>query len=170
MKMTSAQAAKELRRLNDELKTLLTRESSARYFMASIEEDIEDVRPAYDYAETQQKQIVLEEKIRTLKHALNCFNTTTLVPGFDMTIDQMLVYLPQLTERLSKLSAMKDHLPKTRVSTGYGKSTAIIDYCYANFDIEAAAADYRAVLDELSRAQTALDFVNSTIEFTLDWE
>ncbi len=41
MKYTSAQVAKELRRLNDEHHALLSKEQLSREFVASVGEDIE---------------------------------------------------------------------------------------------------------------------------------
>ncbi len=43
--MTSAQAAKELKRLNEECDTLLSAEARASVFTAAIQEDIESARP-----------------------------------------------------------------------------------------------------------------------------
>lgn len=168
MKMTSAQAAKLLRQLNDELRALQRRETSTKTFLASIGEDVESVRPVYDYTSMQKEQTELETKIRKLKHTLNIFNTTTVIPEFEMTIDEMLVYLPQLTQRKEKLSDMKDALPKERESGGYGRNSNIIDYRYANYDIDKVSADYAAISDELSKAQTALDYINSTKEFEVE--
>ena len=107
MKMTSAQAAKELRKLNDQHDALLAMENKAREFTAAIQENIETVRPAYDYAARQEELAALEEKTRKLKHAINTFNLQQEVPGFEMTIDQMLVYIPQLTARKKKLDYMR---------------------------------------------------------------
>lgn len=163
--MTSAEAAKLLRKLNDEQASLLAREENCRQFLASVGEDVEACRPAYDYAETQAMLQDLEDQIRTLKHALNVFNVTTVVPGFDMTIDEMLVYIPQLTRAKAKLNTMKQVLPKTR-EMSYGSQ--IIDYRYANYDIAAVEADYDKITDELSRAQTALDKVNSIETFQVE--
>lgn len=165
MKMTSAEAAKLLRKLNDEQASLLAKEENCRQFLASVGEDVEACRPAYDYAETQAMLQDLEDQIRTLKHALNVFNVTTVVPGFDMTIDEMLVYIPQLTRAKAKLNTMKQVLPKTR-EMSYGSQ--IIDYRYANYDIAAVEADYDKITDELSRAQTALDKVNSIETFQVE--
>lgn len=167
MKMTSSQANKLIRQLGDELKTLEAREAKTRTFVAATVEDIESVRPEYDYDATQEAIIALENKIRKVKHTLNVFNTTTVVPGFDMTIDMMLIYLPQLSHRKSRLAHMKDAMPKER-KEGYSRSSTIIEYSYANYDIDKATADFLAVSDELARAQTALDLVNSTVEFELD--
>ncbi len=72
-------------------------------FIAAVGEDIESVRPDYNYQETQDALEAVDKKIRLLKHTINCFNTTHMVPGFDMTIDQILVYIPQLSERKARL-------------------------------------------------------------------
>ena len=127
MKYTSAQANKLLKKLNDEYSALLDKEQRSRDFRAAMGEDVESVRPAYDYAETQARLAELEGKIRALKHAINCFNMTHFVDGFEMTIDEMLVYIPQLTRRKNKLLEMKSRLPKERVEEQYGRQSNIID-------------------------------------------
>ena len=168
MKITSAQAAKMLRQLNDELRTLQVREQNSRSFIAALQEDPESVRPEYDYAEMQKAQAEIEMKIRKLKHAVNVFNTTTVIPEFGITIDEMLVYLPQLNAQCSKLSSMKDALPKVRENVGFGRGTNVVDYRYANYDIDLAGKDYKALSAEIARAQLALDTVNSTVELEVD--
>ena len=160
MKYTSAEANKLLKKLNDEYAALLEKERRSRDFRAAMGEDVASVRPAYDYAKTQAHFAELEENIRSIKHAVNCFNTTQSVDGFNMTIDEMLVYIPQLTKRKSKLLEMKSKLPKERVEEQYGRQSNIIDYTYTNYDLAAVEADYEKAVDELSRAQLALDAVN----------
>lgn len=167
MLVTSAQAAKILRQLNDELRTLQLREENSSSFVAAIQEDIESVRPAYSFAEMRDAQAEVERKIRRVKHAVNVFNTTTVVPDFNITIDEMLVYLPQLNRQCEILSRMRDAMPKARVSSGYSGGS-VIDYKYANYDIEEAGKRYTELADTLARAQTALDLVNSTAEFEID--
>ncbi|MBR7019957.1 MAG: hypothetical protein IKI15_02750 [Lachnospiraceae bacterium] len=165
MKLTSAEAAKVLRKMNDDYEALLSREQASEVFVAAISEDVEDVRPEYDFAKTREEEQVLAAKIRKLKHAINVFNATTEVPGFGMTIDAMLVYIPQLTRCRNRLAQMKSRLPKERVEAGFRAASNIIDYRYANYDIEAAQAAYDEVSDRLAKAQTALDLVNSTATF-----
>ena len=154
MTYTSAQAAKLLRRLNDERETL------SREFNAAVGENVDAVRPAYSYADAQAAQRELEEKIRKLKHALNLFNATHVIPEFGITIDEMLVYIPQLTKRKSKLAEMKSKLPKYRVAE-LGRISNIIDYTYLNYDLSEVEADYARVSDELANAQLALDAINN---------
>lgn len=160
MKCTSAEAAKYLRKLNEDYAALISREDVRRDFLVSLGEDPESVRPPYDFRETQIALDEMEQKIRRVKHAINLFNTTHTVPGFDLTIDEMLVLIPQLTKRKNKLAEMKEKLPKTREQT-YSKSN-IVDYRYINYDSNEAASEYEKAAELLSRAQTALDTVNNT--------
>ena len=170
MQLTSAEAAKLMRQLNEEHRLLLNNEDNARVFLAATGEDIESLRPEYDYGAVQQELARIEEKIRKVKHAVNVFNSTTTVEG--MTIDEILEYLPQLRDRKNKLSYMVGRMPKQRavssVLSRYSGQTPIIDYEYANYDIRKAEAEYRAVSEEIARLQTKLDAVNSTRTFELN--
>lgn len=166
MEYTSAEAAKLLRKLNEELQALRDREEKTSVFVAALEEDLESVRPSYDYGKAQEKVMELEQKIRTVKHAINRFNVMTEVPEFHMTVDQMLVYLPQLTERKRCLAKLASRLPKEREDVS-GYRNGIIQYSYANYDIERAEQDLKAVTDELAAAQTALDVLNNSVKFEI---
>lgn len=162
MRYTSAEAAKMLRKLNDEREALLDKERRSSVFLAAVGEDAESVRPAYTYADTQTMLDKLDAQIRVVKHAINRFNTTQVIPGFDMTIDQMLIYIPQLTAKKRKLGEMKNRLPKQRENADrFGRTNSIIDYSYANYDIGEVERDYEKVSEELARAQTALDVINN---------
>ncbi len=167
MKVTSAQAAKIMRKYDDEMRGILEIEGQSNSFVASVGEDIESVRPVYDYAGTQAKLVELEDKIRVIKHTLNVFNSTYVVAGLGITIDQILVLMPQLSRRRDKLREMKSVLPKARVEHMRNTSN-IIDYRYANYDIAAVEKDYDEISDRLAKLQTALDTVNNTVEFDLD--
>lgn len=169
MNITSAEANKMLRKLADEHALLLRKETSSASFYASVGEDPEDVRPEYDYALTQKLLAENESKTRKLKHALNVFNTTTVVPGFDMTIDEMLVYIPQLTKAKEKLGQMMVALPKARREENFHSMSNIVDYVYANYDIAATEADFEKVSDMLSKAQTAIDRLNNAETFAFEF-
>ena len=54
MKYTSAEAAKLLRKLNETHAAVKGREAQNTIFVAAIEENLEEARPAYNYAETQE--------------------------------------------------------------------------------------------------------------------
>ena len=169
MKLTSQEAGKMVKSLNEKIQSIRNMEQKSRTFLASVGEDPENCRPEYDYAATRDELNALEQKVRKLRHALNIFNSTHMVPGFGMTIDEMLVYIPQLTKRKEKLNEMKSELTNIRVMPErYGATSNFIDYRYVNYDLKVVEADYNAVSDELFRAQTALDLANSTESFEID--
>ena len=168
MKYTSAEANKLLKQLMQDYYAAINIERQSSTFLAATGEDPDSVKPEYDYDKTQETLMDLSTKIRKIKHAINTFNTATVVPGFDMTIDEMLVYLPQLNERVDTLNGMSNTLPKVRERT-YGQGTnATIDYRYANYDISAAKKDHEELRALLSKAQTALDLLNNSETFEIE--
>ncbi len=166
MNITSKNANKLLKQLNEEHSSLLNIEEQSSTFLAAVGEDVESVRPAYDYEDIQNRLSELEMKIIRLKHAINLFNTSTRIEEFDMNIDELLVYIPQLTARKNKLEKMKNSLSKQRVES-YNRSN-IIDYRYINYDIDKVKEDYRKTVDELNRAQVALDEANVNLSFDIE--
>lgn len=165
-KYTSKEAAKILRQLQEKEKMVIAGESASSTFNAALGEDVESVRPAYDFEATNLEIINLQHRIIALKHAINVFNATYEVPDTGLTIDQILVRLPQLSSRKQDLyrMAMK---PEKKRARAYGNS--VIDYEYANYDIESVAREFKRVTDELDYLQLALDTVNSTVrEISID--
>ena len=154
VQLTSAEAAKILKKLNEELSSVMRKEEQSKDFLAAMGEDPETVRPKYDYEDTSKKIDEIE---------------TTMVPEINMTVDQALIYIPQLTKRCSKLWEMMNKLPKARETVlGYGRNNSVIDYRYVNYDIEKVENDYYKCKSELDRAQLQLDLVNSTVQLTVD--
>ena len=169
MEYTSAEANKLLKKLNDVHQARLYEEEQCSTFLAAMGEEPESLRPEYDYTATQEKLRELEEKIVAVKHAINLFNTTHTVPGFSITVDMALVYLPFLSARVKKLGEMKARLPKARENhDGYAGYGNLVDYRHINYDRFEAAKDYDAAFDELCRLQTALDTVNNSEKFRID--
>ena len=165
MQYTSAEAAKLLRGLNEELEAVTDAEEASREFVAAISEDVESVRPQYDFEGTQKEIERLQKEIRKVKHAINVFNTTTVLPELGMTIDEALVYIPQLSAQKNKLSRMRNRMAKTREYSRM--SSSIIEYRYANYGIAEADAEFKRVSDLLAKAQTALDVVNNSVKFEI---
>ena len=166
MKISSKNASKLLKQFNEERDSLILQENQSKMFLAAVGEDIESVRPEYDYDVVQKQLKDLEEKIVKLKHAINVFNTTTVLKDFEMSIDEMLVYIPQLTQRKNKLDQMRKVLPKQRVENY--TSSNIIDYRIINYDLEKIRKDYDKTVEELNRAQSALDEANINLSFEVD--
>jgi hypothetical protein len=166
MKYTSSQIAKLLRKLAEEKETLTGIENHGSTFIVASGEDEDSIRPEYDYAETQKKISEIDARTVRIKHALNLFNSTSKLPGYDITVDQALIMIPQLTARKNRLDQLRSNLPKTREMNM--RSGSIIDYRVANYDPKQAQADYEKASDELAKLQTALDLFNTTVTFELD--
>ena len=166
MKYTSAEAGKLVKKLEDRVRDLLSMESKAALFRVASGEDADSLRPNYDFNKTQAELKNLSGQIRTVKHAINVFNTTHTLPGFDnLTIDQAPVYIPQLSNRKETLRQMAAHLPKERVADShyrFGNRTSFIDYEVTNYDTAAAKAAYSQAAETLAKLQLALDTVNTT--------
>lgn len=169
-RLTSAQANKELKKLNEELSSLFSQEKQSCTFVAATTEDLEEARPEYDFGKMQDKIAEIQEKITKLKHAINLFNTTHKPEGFDMTVDEMLVYIPQLSSTKAKYARMANRLEKTRVTGSHlGNRSPIIEYEYANYDVKTVKYYHDAVADQLTSAQLALDKLNTTETFEVDF-
>ena len=170
MQYTSCQAGKILRKLNDDYAALLKKEEMSKEFLVALGETPDGIRPEYDFAATQRDLECLENKIRIVKHALNVFNSQTVLPEFGITIDEMLVLIPQLSKRKQKLAAMKGKLPKMREqNAAYGRLSSVVEYRYLNYEITAVEEAYEETAALLAKAQMALDAVNNskTLEINL---
>lgn len=168
--VTSAQANKLLNKLNDNIASLYQKEQQSCRFNAATGENIEDARPEYSFEETRAEIAQLEAKARKIKHAINVFNTKTVVPNTgvgDMTIDEVLVFIPQLTKNKRRLADMKSKLPKERVQSSI-RTGSLIEYTYTNYDVHKASEVYDATSETLAAVQNALDTVNNTVTFDID--
>ena len=163
MKLTSAEANKLIRQIRDEIDLIQAQEKNGYRFVAATIEEPEAVRPKYSFSETTAALNEREEKIRRIKHALNLFNAGTKPEGIDMTIDELLVWLPQVRVRLSRLSAMLAEPEKERVSNS-GR-TSIIEYEYANYGYDEVRREFNALTEMKNKALTALDAANNTLQF-----
>ena len=162
MKYTSAQANKLLKKLNETQSAILKKEGLSKEFLASIGENIESIRPAYNFIETNEELNFINEQIRKVKHAINLFNIQTIIPEFNITIDEALVLIPQLTQLKLKFSSMKDKLPKMREQGTYSRNNSIVEYRYLNYNVGEVEKEYEGVSENLAKLQTALDIINTT--------
>lgn len=162
--MTSAELNKEIKRLQAERTALIEKEKKVRWYKAATTEDPESCKPEYDFVEVGKQLADIEKEIRTLKHTLNVFNSNYVVPELGITIDQVLVYLPQLTNRVEALRIMAAHLPRSRVEERYGSRSALVEYEYNNYDSRVVQATYEDLVAELSSVQLALDRANTTVD------
>ena len=168
-KMTSAYANKILKKLQDDKQYLLSKECNENTYECA--EGEEALIPDYSYEETRAKLAEIEEKIVTIKHAVNVANTTSklTVDGKELTVDSILVRMAMLNSRRDTLSSMRLSQPKTRmrmITSTTGKN--VPEYRYLNYDVETVKKDYEMIDSELAKLQLALDNYNHTCELEVD--
>ena len=165
--ITSAYANKWIKSLEEEKAFLVNKEAESNTYIAAVNE--EPMIPDYDYAEVAAAIEQLDEKIASLKHALNLANATARVSvnGTEMSVDKILIRMAQLNKRKSILDAMRKQLPKTRVDQRYTSRT-VPEYQYINYDLELIRQEYDRISRLLMDLQMALDLHNQTVQFEVD--
>ncbi|MBQ1505315.1 MAG: hypothetical protein IIZ48_00935 [Erysipelotrichales bacterium] len=164
---TSASANKMIKILEDRKEYLLQQESNnSQYVLA--EDERADI-PEYSFVKTNAQVDEIDVKIRKLKHALNVFNSTTVLP-IGITIDQALVEMAQLNRKLPRLDTMRRQKTKTRL-TGYNAARRdVAEYQYLNYRPLDVDKVYEENLKRVQTIQLALDKINQTAEFEVDVE
>ena len=162
--MTSAELNKNLKKLQHERSRILETEQMTALFVAATTEKVEEIRPEYDLAATDEALAGIEKEIRRIKHRLNVFNSTHMIEEIGMTVDEALVYLPQQSERVEKLAKLAGHTLRQRVADRYGSKSSLIEYEYANYDRALAQRLYEEAQNALSRVQLALDRTNTAVD------
>ena len=137
MTFTSASASKFIRSLEQEKAHLIARErENATYILSQGEEALP---PEYDYEKTFALVDEIDCKVRAVRHALHAFNATTIIPEEGITIDEALVLMAQLNNKLSRLERLRSNEAKKRCPTGVFRGNTIVEYEYANYDVAQAA-------------------------------
>ena len=166
--MTSAYANKVLRKLTEDKEYWRRKENEGCTYVAAIDE--EPVIPDYDYEKVAAEITAIDEKILKIKHAININNATNRVAVGDaeMTIDEILVKMAQLSKRKAVLDNLRKREPKTRINSGlYSSRKTAPEYEYVNYDIELVKKEYERIDAEIAAMQIALDKYNQTFEFEI---
>lgn len=171
MKMTSALACKLIAQLKSEKETYLARErDSSTYTVAAGEEPY---IPTFDFESNNALIAAIDEKVMSIKHALNLSNATSSIKVGDKTysVDQILVRMAQLSARLKVYDTFRQRLPKERSSltVRYGTRRDAVEFTYTNYDITKAQAAFEETEREIIALQLALDKHNQTFEFEVDY-
>lgn len=168
IQISPAYASKLVKQKNDQVRAILALERETSTTTAYLDEDVSELRGVYDFSETQRQLEALNCDILKLKHAINVFNTTAVLPGLGYTIDAALVRMRMLSVTRDRLAAMMRVQPVIRKSSGYGKAQA--EYVYRNYEAKDAEAAYQKTVAELTAIQMALDKANldTTIEVDIE--
>ena len=163
---TSASANKQIRVYEVEKAHILDNEREVCTYKLSADE--EDEAPEYDYVAVRERIAKLDDNVRTLRCALHAFNVATFLPESGISIDEALVLMAQLSGERYRLASMRSVLPKRRLSADYYRGSKVVEYEYANFDIERAESDFQSVSERIRQLQMEIDYVNQTVQFEVD--
>ena len=163
MRITSAEANKLLKKLEENKRKILTEESESKTFHCAISESPSILSPHYIFSETQQVIEIINNQIIKLKHAINYFNVNTVVCD-NLTIDQILVKMPMLQKEREKLRVMAMTPSRKRCPI----NGSVIDYIYTNYDPDEVTDALAKVDDEITKLQLELDKVNTTVTFEVE--
>lgn len=161
MKMTITAANREIKRLKDELAIIKEEEVCARVITHSEGED--PIPVTYDFLATQAKIDNLNQRIMKIRHAVNVFNVSYVLPSAGMTIDAVLIHVAMLSEEKKKLQEMLRIQEVTRKP-----SYSSVEISHRNFDKTQVEDRFRRVSDELEKMWAELDLANLTEEIEVD--
>ena len=168
MKATRAYANKLIRKLKDDKVFWENKEENTCVYTAATDE--EPVIPAYSYSEVSGKIAEIDERILSIRHALNVNNASNRIQVGErtMTVDMILIRMAQLNNRKYALDTMRKREPKTRRDARMSAAKkSVIEYEYVNYDLETVKADYEKLTAELEVLQLALDKYNQTVEIEI---
>lgn len=154
MKKCHTEIMKEIKKL-EEIKEILLSEESDNCVVTYLQKET-PINTGYNYDETNKKITECDNEILRLKSLLTKANAKTKVEGFDMTINEALVYLAQLNEKLKRLSYLVNLKPLKR-TTGYDSTP---EFTKIVFDREKVLKDYEEVRNLIPRLQMAIDRTN----------
>ena len=162
MKFNCDSANKLVKSLMADLETIEGLEKKNRTYSYKPGEQPEI--PEYSMTETSAKIDEINDKIYKIKHAVNMFNTTTKVEGFEFTMDEALVRLKVLNKRRTVLNEMRS-MSETSREASYRTEAEITR---PNFVVAEAEAEYQKVNKELIALQQGINITNLTKTFEID--
>ena len=161
--MTINEIGKKIGDLKTERERLIEKDKKLRVFRASEFEDLEKLRPDYDYEGLQSELDGVEEEIRNLTAKAISILTTQKVNEFhDMTLLDLLLYLRDLKEKEERLYEMTTHLERERHASPH-----LLEYEYINYDISKVEEGLRKTREELEKVRTFLDFYIYELSYDL---
>lgn len=166
-KFTSASANKYLKSLQEEKDFLLATEKGTCEYTCAAGEEADP--PLYSYNDTSQALDEIDEKMLLVRHAIHQFNIQTLLPQHGISIDEALIRMAQLSNKKSRLSSLRRKAQKARNRGGFFmRETTVVEYTYANYDVEKAGTDYKEVCSKIEALQLELDLINQTHSFEIE--
>ena len=153
-----------------ERRELLKEEKKACSYRVMEGEDPSAKKPEYDYVETWNQLMEYDDSIRSAKHTINSFSVSHYVPEYNMTLDELEMYLEDLDRRFNTLKELGDAHPIKRTIVNRS-----VRHTIANYDLKQARKDSERLDDErrkvrriISEIKESEEFINDYFEIELD--
>ena len=143
-----------------ERRELLKEEKNACAYKVMEGEDPSAKKPEYDYVETWNQLMEYDDSIRSVKHAINSFSVSRYVPEYDMTLDELEMYLEDLDRRFNTLKELGDAHPIKRTIVNRS-----VRHTIANYDLKQARKDSERLDNECRKVRRIISEIKESEEF-----
>ena len=143
-----------------ERRELLKEEKKVCSYRVMEGEDPSAKKPEYDYVETWNQLMEFDDSIRSVKHAINSFSVSRYVPEYDMTLDELEMYLEDLDRRFNTLKELGDAHPIKRTIVNRS-----VRHTIANYDLKQARKDSERLDDECRKVRRIISEIKESEEF-----
>ena len=143
-----------------ERRELLKEEKKVCSYRVMEGEDPSAKKPEYDYVETWNQLMEFDDSIRSVKHAINSFSVSRYVPEYDMTLDELEMYLEDLDRRFNTLKELGDAHPIKRTIVNRS-----VRHTIANYDLKQARKDSERLDDERRKVRRIISEIKESEVF-----
>ena len=143
-----------------ERRELLKEEKKVCSYRVMEGEDSSAKKPEYDYEETLNQLMEFDDSIRSAKHTINSFSVSHYVPEYNMTLDELEMYLEDLDRRFNTLKELGDAHPIKRTIVNRS-----VRHTIANYDLKQARKDSERLDDECRKVRRIISEIKESEEF-----
>ena len=143
-----------------ERRELLKEEKKACSYRVMEGEDPSAKKPEYDYEETLNQLMEFDDSIRSAKHTINSFSVSHYVPEYNMTLDELEMYLEDLDRRFNTLKELGAAHPIKRTIVNRS-----VRHTIANYDLKQARKDSERLDDERRKVRRIISEIKESEVF-----
>ena len=143
-----------------ERRELLKEEKKACSYRVMEGEDPSAKKPEYDYEETRNQLMEFDDSVRLAKHTINSFSVSRHVPEYNMTLDELEMYLEDLNRRFNTLKELGEARPIKRTIVNRS-----VRHTIANYDLKQARKDSARLDDERRKVRSIISEIKKSEEF-----
>ena len=143
-----------------ERRELLKEEKKVCSYRVMEGEDPSAKKPEYDYEETRNQLMEFDDSVRLAKHTINSFSVSRYVPEYNMTLDELEMYLEDLDRRFNTLKELGDAHPIKRTIVNRS-----VRHTIANYDLKQARKDSERLDDERRKVRRIISEIKESEVF-----